>query len=201
MNKQEFITSLREKLSGLPQREVEERLAFYREMIDDRIEEGVCEEEAVRDIGSVDEIVSHIVSEIPLSSIVKNKMKPERRLRAREIVLLAVGSPVWLSLLVAALAVIAGLYVSVWSIIISLWAVFVSLVACSLGGVAACVALCVVGNALTGIFMLGAGISCAGVSIFAFFGCKAATKGLLLLTKKAVLGVKNRFVKREEENG
>ena len=39
MNKQEFLMRLREGLSGLPQNEIEERLTFYSEMIDDRIEE------------------------------------------------------------------------------------------------------------------------------------------------------------------
>lgn len=41
MNKQEFLTELRAKLSGLPTYDVEERLSFYGEMIDDRTEEGV----------------------------------------------------------------------------------------------------------------------------------------------------------------
>ena len=43
MNKQEFIALLRKGLSGLPQKELEERLTFYSEMIDDRIEEGLTE--------------------------------------------------------------------------------------------------------------------------------------------------------------
>ena len=47
MNKLEFIAELRDRLSGLPQGEVEERLSFYSEMIDDRMEDGVSEKEAV----------------------------------------------------------------------------------------------------------------------------------------------------------
>ena len=47
MNKQEFLSQLRKGLAGLPQNDIEERLAFYGEMIDDRIEEGLSEEEAV----------------------------------------------------------------------------------------------------------------------------------------------------------
>ena len=37
MNKQEFLTQLRQGLSGLPQDDIEKRLTFYSEMIDDRI--------------------------------------------------------------------------------------------------------------------------------------------------------------------
>ena len=45
MRKQEFLAQLRKALSGLPQDEIEERLTFYGEMIDDRMEEGLSEEE------------------------------------------------------------------------------------------------------------------------------------------------------------
>ena len=38
MNKQEFIDALRAALSGLPADDVEDRLSYYGEMIDDRIE-------------------------------------------------------------------------------------------------------------------------------------------------------------------
>ena len=38
MNKSEFLEELRKGLAGLPKDDVEERLTFYGEMIDDRIE-------------------------------------------------------------------------------------------------------------------------------------------------------------------
>ena len=53
MDKQEFLSKLRAKLFGLPQKELEERLSFYSEMIDDRIEEGLSEETAVKELGTV----------------------------------------------------------------------------------------------------------------------------------------------------
>ena len=118
---------------------------------------------------------------------------------AGEIVLLALGSPIWLSLGVAAFAVILSLYISLWAVIISLWSVFVSLAACSIGGVLACVIFAVGGNGASGIAMLAAGIVCAGLSIFMFYGCKAATMGTLLLTKKMAIYIKNCFIKKEVE--
>ena len=60
MTKEEFISELRKKLSGLPEKEIEEGLSFYCEIIDDKIEEGFSEEEAVSGVGSVDEIASQI---------------------------------------------------------------------------------------------------------------------------------------------
>ena len=198
MNKQDFIASLRASLSGLPKQDVEDSLNFYSEMIDDRIEEGLTEQEAVLAIGSVTTVSSQIIADIPLSKIAKEKIKPKRGLRAWEILLLALGSPIWLSLLIAAFAVVFSLYVSVWSVIISLWAVFASLVAFVAGGIIAGIIFIVVGNVLTGVCMIGTALVCAGLSIFGFFGCKVATKGLLCLTKKLALGIKKCFVKKEE---
>lgn len=198
MTKQEFSAQLREKLAGLPQNEIDERVSFYGEMIDDRIEEGMTEEEAVTAIGTVDEIVSQILEEVPLTKLVKEKIKSKRRLRAWEIVLLAVGSPIWFSLLVAAFVVALALYISVWSVVISLWAVFGSLVGCVGGGIAAGVICFCFGYIPAGLIFIAAALVCAGLSIFMFFGCREATNGVLWLTKKSVLGIKNCFVGRKE---
>lgn len=180
MTKLKFLIALRDRLSDLPQEDVEERLGFYSEMIEDRMEEGLSEDEAVAAVGSVDEIAAQITGEI-----LPAKIEPKiRRLKAWEIILLVLGSPVWLSLLIAAFAVALSLYVSVWAIIISLWAVFGSVVACAFAGVLSGMIFAVTGHGLTGMAMIGAGIVCAGLSIFLFYGCKAITKGTVLLTKK-----------------
>lgn len=197
MSKQEFLAQLRKGLSGLPQDDIEERLIFYSEMIEDRKEEGLSEEEAVSAVGTVDEIVTQVVAETPFAKIAKERIKSKRRLSAGEIVLLALGSPVWLSLGIAAFAVILSLYISLWAVIISLWAVFASFAACSIGGVLACVVFIVDGNGASGLAMLSAGIVCAGLAIFMFYGCKAATKGTLILTKKIAIWTKNCFIKKE----
>lgn len=197
MKKFEFLLQLHDQLSCLPQDDLDERLAFYNEMIDDRMEEGLSEEDSVAQIGSVDEIVSQIIAETPLSKLVKAKIKPKKRRKTWEIVLLAVGSPVWFPLLIAAFAVAFSLYVSLWAILISFWAVFVSLGACALGGVVSGIAFVCTGNGLSGIAMIGAACICAGLSIFLFYGCKAATKGFVRLTKITVLGIKRCIVKKE----
>ena len=59
MTKHEFLQQLKEKMKGLPEADIEDCVNFYSEMIDDRIEEGLSEEEAVKDIGDADEIVHH----------------------------------------------------------------------------------------------------------------------------------------------
>jgi len=197
MSKQEFLAKLRKGLSGLPQDDIDERLTFYSEMIDDQIEEGLSEEEAVLAVGTIDEIVTQVVAETPLAKIAKEQVKSKRSLKAWEIVLLVLGSPIWLSLLIAAVAVVLSFYISLWAVVISLWAVFASLAACSIGGVLACVVFTVGGNGTSGFVMLAAGIVCAGLAIFMFYGCKAAIDGTLILTKKTAIWIKNCFIKKE----
>lgn len=197
MNKNEFLSELRAGLAGLPQDDVEERIAFYGEMIDDRVEEGVTEEEAVGMIGSVDEIVSQIIAEIPLAKIVREKITPKRTLKAWEIVLICLGFPLWLPLLIAFGSVVFSLYVVAWSLIVSLWAIELSFVASSFAGLAAAVAYIIRGDAVSGVALIGASIFLAGLSIFTFFGCVALSKGIIRLTKKAALGIKSLFIRKE----
>ena len=198
MNKLKFILSLHEKLSGMPESEIEERLNFYSEMIEDRIEEGLSEEEAVADIGNIDDIANQIISDIPLTKIVKNKVKKKRKLRVWEIVLISVGSPIWFSLLVAAFAVIISVFASIWAVVVSLWAVDFALALCFLGCVVALVLLSIGNNVLLGLALLGCGIVCAGLSMFLFYGCLEATKGSVWLLKKFIFCLKKCFRRKED---
>lgn len=195
MTKIEFVLSLHERLSALPKAEVKERLNFYGEMIDDRVEEGLSEEQAVASVGSVEEIADQITEEVRAAM---EHTKKKKRLRAGEILLLVLGSPLWISLLVAAFAVVLSVYICLWSLIISLWAVFVSFAAAVLGGIVSGVIFAIGGNLLKGVALLGVAILCLGLSILLYYGCKAATKGMTVLTKKAVLDIKNRFRRGEE---
>ena len=190
MTKQEFISALRERRAGLPEADLEERLAFYGEMIDDRIEEGEAEEDAVSEIGTVEGIAEEILAEIPLRRIARERMRPRRRLAAWEIVLLAVGSPIWLSLAVAAFSVLLSLYAVLWSVIVSFWAVFATFAVTAPAGAAAGILLAVRGDALVGATMLAAGLVLAGLAIFAFFGCRAATRGASWLTRWITVSIK-----------
>ena len=198
MTKKEFLDELKKGLLGLPEEDMTRSIEFYSEMIDDRIEEGKTEEEAVADIGTVKDAVSQILAEIPITKLIKEKVKKKREMDALEIVLLVLGSPIWLSLLIVAFAVVLSVYVVIWSVIVSLWAFFASLAGVAVGGIFAGVIFVCNSNLLVGIAMFGASLVLAGLSIFSFFGCKAATKGILILTKKMALGIKNCFVKKEE---
>lgn len=197
MKKQEFLEKLRKGFAGLPQEDLEERLTFYSEMIDDRMEEGLTEEEAVFSVGAADEIVAQAVADIPMPAISKEVSRPHRRLKGWEILLLTLGSPIWLSLGIAAAAVIFSLYAVIWSVIASLWSVFGSFAACCVGAIVAGVIFAASGKLASGVAMLAAGTVCAGLSIFMLFGCRAATAGIVTLTKKSAMWIRNCFVKKE----
>ena len=194
MTKQEFLSALRKQLAGLPRQEAEERLTFYSEMIDDRMEEGLSEEEAVAAVGGVDEACKQLQVEAPLAKNEAKQPKAKRRFSAVEITLLAIGSPMW----IAAVAVALALYISTWAVIVSFWSVFASLAACAVCSVPACVMFFIDGSGATGLAMLAAGFVCAGLAILAFYGCRETTKGVVWLTKQTVIGIKNLFVKKEK---
>ena len=197
MLKQDFLSALREGLKGLPEKDIEERITFYGEMIDDRIEEGRTEEEAVNEIGPVDEVVRQIVEETPLTRIVKEKIKTKRKMRAWEIVLIVLGFPVWFSLLAAAGAVLLSLYIVLWVLVLVLWVIEIVFWVCAVALLVAGVGLLISGETPAGLCALGAALLLAGLSIFLFFGCIAACKGAVKLTKKIAIGVKNLFVGKE----
>lgn len=198
MNKQAFLSELRKRLSGLPKDELEERLTFYSDMIDDRIEDGIAEDTAIAELGSADEVVSQVIADVPLAKLVKEKIRPKRKMKAWEVVLLILGSPIWLPLLLATAAVILAIYVCLWAIIIAFWSAFCAFVVSAIAGIARGIVLLFLGQGLNALAWIGAGLVCAGLSVFVFFGCKAATKGILKLTKRFAFWIKHLFVRKEE---
>ncbi len=198
MTKHEFLTALEAHLAGFPREELAERLSFYSEMIDDHVEEGRPEEDAVSELGTPEAIAEQILKETPLITLAKKRMKPSRSLKAWEIVLLVLGSPLWLSLLIAAFAVALSLYAVLWSGIISLWAVFAAAVGSAVGCTAGGILFSFTASLPVGLACVGAGIFASGLAIFLFFGCQAATRGILLFTRQLGIWTKRLFLKKEK---
>lgn len=65
MGKDQFLRILRRRLRGLPAEERERILSYYREMIEDRVEGGEPEQDAVRGLGDVHFIARRILAENP----------------------------------------------------------------------------------------------------------------------------------------
>ena len=116
MTKKEFLSRLRRSLSSLSRGEVKDSLSFYGEIIDDKIEEGFSERDAVASIGDIEEIVAQILKE----NGIERKPEKTKSLTSGQVLMLILGFPVWLPLLIAGIAVM-------WSIEIALWAVEIPL--------------------------------------------------------------------------
>lgn len=195
MTKQEFLIRLRKGLSGLPQEEVEERLSYYEEMAEDRMEDGLSEEEAIAQIGNPEDIARQIIADTPLPKLVKEKIKPKKEMKGWELGLILLGAPIWLSVLIAIAAAVFAVYAALWAVIVALWAVEVGLCGGVIGGLASGIWFIYTGGStLTGLAVAGVAIACAGLAIFMFFGYKAATKGMLVLTAKLSGRLKRRIV-------
>ena len=215
MTKKEFASQLREKLSRLPKQDVEDRVNFYGEMIDDLMEEGRGEQDAV------DEIASRIESELAFEFCTMPDVsangartngealredKKRRPLKGWEIALIAVTSPIWASLLfaaaiaalalaISAVAAVFSLFAVLFSLVISAWAFFIALACCALVLLVLVPVLAVVGKGLAGLALLGAAMVSAGLAILFFFGAGALSKGVFHLFRLIFRGIGKVFAR------
>lgn len=190
MNKLEFVLTLQEQLKCLPPEDLRRSLEYYNEMIDDRMEDGLTEEEAVEAIGSVDEIVRQIIDNTSMAKIVGEKLRPKKKLTAWHIALIIAGAPIWVSILLSVAAVVFSVYVSIWSVLISLYAAWLALALTAVASVPGALLFFVIGSPLSALLLLGGGLICGGISIFLFVGCKYFTKGIIWLSKQFWLWLK-----------
>ncbi len=198
MRKHEFISELRDRLYGLPKQDIEESAAYYSELIEDYMEDGMSEEEAIASIGSAAQIATQILMDTPLPKLVKAKTTPRHALRAWEIVLLILGAPLWLSLLLAAVSVILAVYLALWAVIVSFYAVDLAFAVSGLAGVFGFVVLLSNHFVVSGLFTLGFGLVCVGLTILFFFACNAVAKFILACSKKILLWMKSCLLKKED---
>ena len=192
MNKQEFLTALRSRLHGLPQSDQQKSLNYYSEIIDDQVEDGLSEEAAVATLGSIDEIVQQIFMETPLPTLVK--AKPSRRMKGWEIVLLILGSPIWLPILLAVLVVILGITVTYWSVILALYALDLSFAVCAVVGFVGFASLCWIRQPIQAMALLGVGLIGLGIAILGFFLCNRIVALTLRMNRWFLRRIKSQFI-------
>ncbi|MFH1880305.1 MAG: DUF1700 domain-containing protein [Bacillota bacterium] len=196
MNKHEFLHALLQSLSPLPQAEREKAYAFYAEIIDDSMEDGMSEEEAIQRLGSMDEIVERIIAETPIKVLLQSRV--ERRNRSLlTILLLVFGFPVWFPVLAALLTVLLTLFIVLWTVALSLWAVGASSAAAAL---LSCVGFFSFPGVGLRLIFLGSALACAGCAAPAFMVSLYATRQFARLTKQLWMKMKNNlFRKRGNE--
>ncbi len=186
MNKQEFLKAIKKKLKGLPKNEIEERLSFYSEMIEDKKEEGATEEDAISELGSVDRVASEILNDNEPSLIEKGKkvLNDVKINEAWKIVLIILGFPIWFSLLVTVFSVVISICASVFAVLISLYAVSLALVVSAFGGIVAGMVYLFSSSVIQGLAVIGLSLTCFGLSILLFYLTNLLTKSTIILIKK-----------------
>jgi uncharacterized membrane protein len=192
MNKQDFLAALRGFLNDLPAEDIRRSLDFYAEMIDDHMEEGITEEDAVAAVGSAEQIADQIRGDAGAAP-----RKPKRKVKPWSLALILLGLPLWLPLLLAAASVIISIYVSIWAVIISLYATAVALGISSIVIFLMPLLYIPTGNVAGACLVLGAAMVLTGITILLFVGLKPVTKGTVWLTKKSFVWLKRLFVGKE----
>lgn len=192
MKKEMFLNNLRDRLSAYSSDETEQSIEYYSEMIDDRIEDGMNEDDVVASLGSVDDIANKIIDELSLSTLVKCKTK-DKSIPTWAIVLLVISSPLWLTLLLALFSAFFGIYIGIWGIAVGFWAATFGIFAGSLASLVSIIFFAFKGSVISSLGALGAGILLLGLGILFFLLTFYMSKGIVLLTKNIFLGIKKMF--------
>lgn len=174
MNKETFLTKLTEALSFLEPAERDRTVQYYREILEDQIEEGTCEEDAVAGMEPVEEIAARFRAE--------NTPASKEKRSGWTTAFVIAGFPLWFPLLLAAAAVFLSLLAAFWAIALSLFVLTAALSFCLPAGIGCLLLMLSGGYPLTGVFLLGACLVCAALGIALFFPTLAFSKLLLKLT-------------------
>lgn len=198
MTKVEFLDKLKALINEYPPEETSKSVEYYEEIIDDRMEDGMTESEAIASLGSVEDIAEQIKCELPLTTLVKHKAKEKtkgKKLPVWAIVLIVLGSPIWLSLAVSVLSLIISFYATIWSIDVSFWAVDFSFVVVAIASLLAMVVMITEGSIISAVIYLGIALVFAALGILFFIGSLYLTKGIVKGTiwifkqiKKSIVG-------------
>lgn len=208
MNKEEYRLQLATLLHSLPEKEREEAVAFYMEMITDRMDEGMSEEEAIAAVSSPGEAAQEIIAQAdakkqPLVSFSISVEDDDTaddgsetgetegfigRLKARKLstlewITLIVTSPLWLSLLLALAALALALIIVIFALYLSVWVVVACVWVTGVALVAAAPVALVIAVWGVQISNIPYALEYVGYALFAFGGGMWTLRGALKLTR------------------
>ena len=192
MTRAEYLERLRACLALMPDEEREAQLAYYEELFDDMLEDGMSEEQVAEHLGAPETVAEELLAEIPMATLVKNRVRAEGKPSALTIVLLVLGAPLWLPLLIAAFAVLLSLLISFWAVGISLGVV---LPAVGLAGIALGLGTLFSFADLPLLMALGALLCGAGVLVLGVLLFGVIVRGLAGLCKAVWRGCKKALTK------
>ena len=197
MNKHEFFDALRRALAGLPAAEIEKAVNYYNEVFSDHLEEGKTEESIVASLEPVAVIARRIIDETPMHTLIKERARAIRTgNKTLNLLLLILGFPLWFPLLISILAVILSVYLVIWSLILTLFSIVLALALSAL--------VLIFGSPLgfgaspiAGFLMIGGGLICAGLTVFAFLIALYGSRALIRLTGYLARKIRSLFLRKE----
>lgn len=169
MTKQLFLNELSAALHGLPREERYRTLRYYDELIDDRMEDGQSEEEAVSGLGEPEQVAREILGEEePAVSTGTGR-------KVWIIILLVLGFPFWGSLLLAAVIVLLCVYLCLFLPAFVLGVLALASLAGAVVGVAGTPFLILdvglfTGGLPAGLFQLGLSVALLGLAVLSALG-------------------------------
>ena len=194
MKKEAFLRALNKRLEGMSAEERARALEFCAESIDDRVEDGMAEEDAVTALGDVEDVARGLLADRPLGAVVRERVRHESN--AGRVVLLICASP----LLVTFFAVGLSVYAALWAAMIAIYAAVASLLIAGAAGALGGVALMFLQGAAPGLCICGAGLVSFALGLLLIDPVKAAGRGLWKLTKAFGRGCK-RLIVGKRRNG
>lgn len=169
MTKQLFLNELSAALHGLPREERYRTLRYYDELIDDRMEDGQSEEEAVSGLGEPEQVAREILGEEePAVSTGTGR-------KVWIIILLVLGFPFWGILLLAAVIVLLCVYLCLFLPAFVLGVLALASLAGAVVGVAGTPFLILdvglfTGGLPAGLFQLGLSVALLGLAVLSALG-------------------------------
>lgn len=192
MTKVEYLGRLRAILKQMPPEEQEKQLAYYEELLSDMIEDGMSEEEATEHLGTPETVAAELMAEMPLTTLVKNRVKANGKPSALTVVLLVMGAPLWLPLLLAAAAILLALVITLWAVGLSIGVV---LPAVGAGGILLGVGTLLSYASLPLLMALGSALIGTGVLILGVLLLGVIVRALARLCRSIWRGCKRALVK------
>ena len=158
MTKNEFLSALERQLASLPESDRKRSILYFDEIIADRMEEGLSEEEVLAEMESVEEIAKGI-----LSDAAEEPAAPQNVPRKvggcplwLAILLAVLAAPIWLPVAFSVAVTLVTIYMVPWILILTLFCVAIAFI---LGGLAGIV-LALICSPVNGVYitMLAVGI-------------------------------------------
>lgn len=199
MNRTEFLEELHRRLLHLPEAERTKSLEYFDEMIGDRMEDGMSETQAVAALGSMDEIVSGILQDMPFPALLAVQVKSSRdRAKNKTLwkVLAIAGAPLWVPLLLALAVLVLALYIVLFAALISMFALLFAFACAGIFGLISGLITAAMQSLPVGVCICGMALVCGGLALLLFRPILAAARGCIELCKWMLHKFKGIFVRR-----